>query len=44
MEAVRATIEFAKDTGRLQASRQDIARAEEEANERRMLRIPSSTG
>jgi ribonuclease HI len=41
IDVVRATIEFAKDTGRLQPSEQDTASAEEEADERRQLRIPS---
>ncbi|KAF2259126.1 hypothetical protein CC78DRAFT_621284 [Lojkania enalia] len=43
MEAVRATIEFAKSTGRLQPNVQDEAsRDEEEAEEWRQLRISSS--
>ena len=43
MEAVRATIEFAKSTGRLQPNMQDEEnREKQEAEERRQLRIPSS--
>ena len=42
MDTVRATIQFAIDTGRLQADSQDTASAEEdEAEERRQLRMPS---
>ncbi|KAH8699421.1 WD40-repeat-containing domain protein [Phaeosphaeriaceae sp. PMI808] len=43
LNAVRATIEFAKDTGRLLGHEQDIASTEEDANEQRALRIPSAT-
>jgi hypothetical protein len=43
MQAVRATIEFAKSTGRLQPNVQyEARRGEEEAEERRQLRMPSS--
>jgi len=43
MEAVRATIEFVKSTGRLQPNVADEeSRDEQEAEERRQLRIPSS--
>jgi len=42
IEAVRATINFAKSTGRLQPKVQDgESRDEEEAEERRQLRMPS---
>ncbi|KAK7178140.1 reverse transcriptase [Paraphaeosphaeria sporulosa] len=42
MEAVRATIEFAKSTGRLQPHERHVeSRDEAEAEERRQLRIPS---
>lgn len=41
IDVVRATIEFAKETGRLQPSEQDMVRAEEEKeDERRQLRYP----
>ena len=44
MEAVKATIEFAKSTGRLQPKVEDEeSREEEEAEERRQLRMPSPT-
>ena len=43
IEAVRATIEFARSTGRLQPNVQDKEnREEQEAEERRQLRIPSA--
>jgi ribonuclease HI len=43
MEAVRATIEFARSTGRLQPNvRDEESREEQEAEERRQLRIPSA--
>jgi hypothetical protein len=43
MEAVKATIEFAKSTGRLQPNERDRAsRDEEEVEEQRQLEIPSS--
>jgi hypothetical protein len=41
IDVVRATIEFAKDTGRLQPSEQDTASSEEQADERIQLRILS---
>ncbi|PVH91741.1 hypothetical protein DM02DRAFT_635915 [Periconia macrospinosa] len=42
--AVKATIEFAKDTGRLQPHEQNAAyREEAEAEERSQLQAPSST-
>lgn len=44
MEAVKATIVFAKSTGRLQPNEQGLTSTEEaEAEERRLLRIPSTT-
>ena len=43
ISVVRATIQFAKDTGRLHPSEQDAVNAEAERNERQLLRIPSST-
>lgn len=44
MKAVRTTIDFARSTGRLQPNVQDEeSRGEQEAEERRQLRIPSST-
>ena len=43
MEAVRATIDFARSTGRLQPNVQDEeSREEQEVEERRQLRIPSA--
>ncbi|KAF2258889.1 hypothetical protein CC78DRAFT_477029, partial [Lojkania enalia] len=43
IEAVRATIEFTKSTGRLQPKVQDkVSRDEGEADERRQLRVSSS--
>jgi hypothetical protein len=40
---VRATIQFAIDTGHLQASDQEAASAEADLSERRQLQIPSPT-
>jgi hypothetical protein len=40
---VRATIQFATDTGRLQASNQEEVSAEADLSERRQLQIPSPT-
>ena len=40
---VRATIQFAMDTGRLRPSEQDAASIEADLNERRHLQIPLST-
>jgi hypothetical protein len=40
---VRATIQFAIDTGRLQTGSQDTASIEEDNNERQQLRIPTPT-
>jgi len=43
IDVVRATIQFAMDTGRLQTVNQDTASIEEENNERQRLRIPTPT-
>ena len=37
---VKATIEFAKETGRLHLSAQDAESTETDINEQRLLRIP----
>ncbi|KAF9728466.1 hypothetical protein PMIN01_13599 [Paraphaeosphaeria minitans] len=42
-EVVRATIQFAMETRRLQAVSQDTASIEEDNNERQRLRIPTPT-
>jgi hypothetical protein len=42
INVVKATIQFAKDTGRLHPSEQDTASAEADHNEQLLLRIPSS--
>ena len=43
INVVKATIQFAKDTGRLQPNEQDAASTEDDRNERQALRIPSPT-
>jgi hypothetical protein len=43
INVVRATIQFATDTGHLQASDQKAASAEADLSERRQLQIPSPT-
>jgi hypothetical protein len=40
ISVVKATIEFAKETGRLHLSVQDAESTEADVNERRLLRIP----
>jgi len=41
ISVVKATIQFAKDTGRLHPSAQDAVNAEADRNERLLLRMPS---
>ena len=41
INVVKATIQFAKDTGRLHPSEQDTASVEADSNEQLLLRIPS---
>ena len=43
IDVVRATIQFAMDTGRLQTVSQDTSSIEEDENERQRLQIPTPT-